>query len=126
VVGDVPFDIRARCEVLSLLALLAQKYKYTDTRARCEAPNMEASDVTVTGPLSAQRVAYNPHWARTLGFWNLTDRATFVRAFARKRAAVQVFFFFGVFCKGVVFQVFFLGAGTLAAPSASVFVLLYW
>ncbi len=55
---------------------------------------MEVSDVTVTGPLSAQRVAYNPHWARTLGFWNLTDRATFAREFARKRAAVQVFFFF--------------------------------
>ena len=54
---------------------------------------MEVSDVTVTGPLSAQRVAYNPHWARTLGFWNLTDRATFAREFARKRAAVQVFFF---------------------------------
>ncbi len=103
-VGDVPFDIRARCEVLSLLALLAQKYKYTDIRARCEAPNMEASDVTVTGPLSAQRVAYNPHWARTLGFWNLTDRATFVREFARKRAAVQVCFFFLVFFGKVLFS----------------------
>ena len=54
---------------------------------------MENSDVTVTGPLSAQRVAYNPHWARTLGFWNLTDRTTFAREFVRKRAAVQVFFF---------------------------------
>jgi hypothetical protein len=55
---------------------------------------MENSDVTVTGPLSAQRVAYNPHWARTLGFWNLTDRTTFAREFLRKRAAVQVFFFY--------------------------------
>jgi hypothetical protein len=84
---------------------------------------MENSDVTVTGPLSAQRVAYNPHWARTLGFWNLTDRTTFAREFLRKRAAVQVFFFYIKWC--FFSGVFVLGAGTLAAPSASVFVLLY-
>jgi len=58
-------------------------------RARCEAPFMEPSAVLNPQHIEVTSVAYNPHWAATLGFWNLTDDSTFVGSFAEPRSAVQ-------------------------------------
>jgi len=58
-------------------------------RARCEAPHMLPSEVVTTEDIYVRRVAYNPHWAATTGFWNLTDAATFVRSYSAPRAIIQ-------------------------------------
>ena len=58
-------------------------------RARCEAPNMEPSSVLKTNQITVVSVAYNPHWAATMGFWNLTDNTTFVGSFAEPRSYIQ-------------------------------------
>ena len=58
-------------------------------RARCEAPNMEPSTVLNPEHIEVKPVAYNPHWAATLGLWNLTDDLNFVGAFSAPRYAIQ-------------------------------------
>ena len=61
----------------------------TVIKARCEAPDMEPSAVIDSGVISVLRVAYNPLWFATMGFWNFTDPSTFVGQFTAPRDVVQ-------------------------------------